>query len=245
MGSGGVSFRVLSKERRATGTKKCHSSTLATTTTMLMLATSSTFVAVSPFQTTFFLSFSHMVMEDQSLSRWLSIDASLSAKTQNKNEKAKERELTWSAASNSCPRSQKKKLKKKQAGGLDERTISRDEWAARLRAARVAPAALNAIVMDFLVTEVRRGTEEISTQSFFLLFLCSLRPPLSLSTSSPFFSLSLLSKPPHPPRATSRPPRPSRRSLAPSPAPISPRPRGATPSGPLWRRATSTLPCLR
>lgn len=67
----------------------------------------------------------------------------------------------------------KKKKNSQQAGGLDECTISRDEWAARLRAARVAPAALNAIVMDFLVTEVR-GKEKISTHSFFLLFFAAL-----------------------------------------------------------------------
>ena len=58
-------------------------------------------------------------------------------------------------ASASFNENKKQKKQSTQAGGPDERTISRDEWAARLRAARVAPAALNAIVMDFLVTEVR------------------------------------------------------------------------------------------
>ena len=38
----------------------------------------------------------------------------------------------------------------------DDRTISRDEWDAKLAAARVPGGALDALVMDFLVTEVRR-----------------------------------------------------------------------------------------
>lgn len=43
----------------------------------------------------------------------------------------------------------------------DERTISRDEWDAKLAAARVPGGALNALVMDFLVTEVRVRRESL------------------------------------------------------------------------------------
>jgi len=136
----------------------------------------------------------------------------------------------------------KKKKKKNlstQAGGLDERTISRDEWAARLRAARVAPAALNAIVMDFLVTEVRKTKRGFSVRRRIRF---SRSPPSRLAPrgrpltgSTSLVPLSPLSTSPPPEkknRATSRPPRPSPRSREPGPAPTSPRQRAGMRCGP-------------